>query len=125
MGATVGARATIAKDLACVEASLSQLETDAALNASQALKLQAAHDNYAELRERVHVVIYRSYRQKTQSEGDKAGTLLARMIKDAPVATPILYILTPRLTSANTQKDINTAFCDFYTDLYSAPTPLN
>ncbi|KAJ1152183.1 hypothetical protein NDU88_004960 [Pleurodeles waltl] len=68
----------IAKDLAQIEASLGQLETDGALNGSQALALQAARIEYAELLERLHFVNYRSYMQRTHSGGDKAGTFWHR-----------------------------------------------
>ncbi|KAJ1163370.1 hypothetical protein NDU88_003828 [Pleurodeles waltl] len=91
MGATVGARATIAKDLASAEG---QLKTDAVLNASQARTLQAVLAEYAGLLERLCIMDYRSYRQRTHSEGEEAGTLLARMIKDRPTPTPVLHMLT-------------------------------
>ncbi|KAJ1117020.1 hypothetical protein NDU88_005221 [Pleurodeles waltl] len=88
VGTTVGARALITRELECVEDSLGKLETEAVHNLAHAQALQDARAEHAELLEQMRVVDHAKYRERAYSEGDRAGTSLARLIKDEPPPQP-------------------------------------
>ncbi|KAJ1148824.1 hypothetical protein NDU88_001650 [Pleurodeles waltl] len=77
---------------------------------------------YAEHLQRLRLIDYKAYIQRTHPEVDKSGALLARLIHPTPPPTPILTIHSETQGVVNTQLGINTVFRDFYADLYTAPT---
>ncbi|KAJ1160134.1 hypothetical protein NDU88_000636 [Pleurodeles waltl] len=68
---------------------------------------------------------YRSYTQRTQTEVEKPGALLTKLTSPQQSPTPILTIHSPHLGKVDTQTDINDAFCQYYTDLYAVPPPVD
>ncbi|KAJ1185927.1 hypothetical protein NDU88_002713 [Pleurodeles waltl] len=123
--AVAGVWTVILKEIIRVEDSLGPLEKKVVAQTQSAQRLQEARAEHTELLERLKKVDYAKYREHMHNEGDKAGALLARLIKDEPSPTPILHINTPQQTSVNTQMEMNEAFCDHYRTLYSAPLVLD
>ncbi|KAJ1136753.1 hypothetical protein NDU88_003168 [Pleurodeles waltl] len=76
----VGVWVKILKDLTHLENNLGALEQEATLEHAKAAQLQTARIRQAELLERLHVVVNRSYTQRTHVEVDKPGALLAKLI---------------------------------------------
>lgn len=116
-----GVRSSIVKRLAEVEDCMGRLEQEAVTSEAHKKELQEAQITHAELLEELRTVDYRLYIQKQHAEADRAGPLLARIIKDMPVSTPVTQINTPDGDIARTQLAINNAFKQYYTDLYKAP----
>ncbi|KAJ1099631.1 hypothetical protein NDU88_004730 [Pleurodeles waltl] len=121
LGVVTAVRTVILRELMRVEDSLGLLEKAAVVQTQPAQQLQEARSEHAELLKHLRKVDYAKHRERTYNERDKAGALLARLMKDEPSPTPILHINTPQQTSINTQLEINEAFRDYYTTLYSAP----
>ncbi|KAJ1179291.1 hypothetical protein NDU88_004525 [Pleurodeles waltl] len=121
MGAISGVRKTLVRELKQVEDQLGILEKESMSQPPKAQQLQEARDKLAQLSKRLRKFDYAKYMERAHSEGDRAGTLLARLIKEELSPTPILHINTPQQDNITTQLEINTAFRDYYTALYSAP----
>lgn len=121
IGTRTGVRNNLIDRLKDVEASLAVLEGEAAGTNDQLTQLQKANIQYAELLEELRVVDHQLYIQKQHAHSDRAGPLLARLIRNTPPLTPIMEIQNAAGNTVRTQIDINNAFRDYYTKLYSPP----
>lgn len=75
--------------------------------------------------EDLRVFDYAQYTEKQHTLADRAGPLLARLIRDAPSPTPILEIKLQNDSVVRTQIEINKAFSEYYGTLYCAPPAPN
>ncbi|KAJ1214371.1 hypothetical protein NDU88_001990 [Pleurodeles waltl] len=120
MGATSGVRKTLITELTQVGDRLGILEKESISHPTKAQKLHELRTEHAQLVERLQKFDYAKYKERTHKEGDKAGPLLARLIRGDLAPTPILHINTPHQGDIITQLDINTAFKD-YSQHYTPP----
>ncbi|KAJ1149497.1 hypothetical protein NDU88_002304 [Pleurodeles waltl] len=108
-------------ELKQIEDQLGILERDSISQPHLTQQLREARAEHTQLIERLRKFDYGKYRERAHREGDRAGTLLARLMRDEPSPIPIIQINTPQQNNITTQLEINMAFRDYYTVLYSAP----
>lgn len=100
---------------------MGKLDQTVVTHASQASALQEANIQYAKLLEELPLVDYAAYVQRQHKAANRAGPLLAKLIRDTPQNTPIMEITTLDGTVVSTQLEINDAFQDYYQALYDTP----
>lgn len=125
IGQVVGARHEIHNQLLRIEDSLTKLEREVTTDPTKKEALQEAHIEHAEVLETLRTIDYAAYTQRIHTEADKAGTLLARIVRDRPDPLPITHICASHDTLVHTQLEINTAFHDQLQLLYAAPPTID
>lgn len=121
IGQTVGARHETHRRLIDIEQKLTQLERETLTDPEKRAELQQTHIAHAETLETLRTLDYTAYQQHKHTDGDKPGTLLARLVRDSPVPPSITRIRNPQGRIVHTQTEINTAFYDHLRTLYTAP----
>ncbi|KAJ1084299.1 hypothetical protein NDU88_004451 [Pleurodeles waltl] len=115
IGAVTGVRKTLVSELTQAEEKLGILEKELIINPTNTTALQGLRSEHARLVEKLRKFDHIRYKEIMHIEGDRAGPLLARLIKEELAPTPILHIRTIQHGDITTQLDINTAvFKDYY-----------
>lgn len=115
----VGARNALIKSISELEEQLGELEKNTTEHDTQRNALQDANIKYVELLEELRVLDYTLYTQN-HTTADRAGPLLAHLIKDSPNPTPILEVKTVEGLNVDTQLKINATFQKYYQTLYES-----
>ncbi|KAJ1164965.1 hypothetical protein NDU88_005395 [Pleurodeles waltl] len=118
---TYGVKCQLKKDVLNHEARLSDLEKCLLKQPQKMEDWQQARRVLLEDWRRLKIYVYKAYRQRLHAEGNKAGALLARLLKQHADHTPVTALVDGTGRSICMQVAINTVFRDHLGRLYALP----
>ena len=115
-------RKQISDEILHMERELGLMETSAVGKADTDTSLTQARKLHATLLDRLRCLNYMAHSAKTHAWADKAGSLLAWLIRQEAPQHPILALRTTANTLVYTQREIQAELTQYYTDTYQSRT---
>ncbi|KAJ1138202.1 hypothetical protein NDU88_004593 [Pleurodeles waltl] len=112
------------RELQDLKSKLQHYEQLLPMDGGAAKSLASIRRVHKQTLDRLAQLHYRDYQARKHAEGDKAGRLLTWLLRLEYSQTPITALRGGNGQLLNTQKDINTAFYEYYSTLYTALEPL-
>ncbi|KAJ1151850.1 hypothetical protein NDU88_004629 [Pleurodeles waltl] len=122
-GKDCGDAATGGKDIRMLENTIGRIEQELPTSPDRLGDCAEAHKQLLEALIRLEKYLYTAHRQLLHVEGDKAGVMLARSLKQETSHTPILSITDAKGRIVYSQEAINDVFCLHLGTCY-VPPPL-
>ncbi|KAJ1136101.1 hypothetical protein NDU88_002519 [Pleurodeles waltl] len=119
---TWGVRRTLHAEVSKLEEKLRALENAVACNVTPYSALRETRAEHAKADATLRLHDHKHHMARLQAEGDRSGRLLAWLLREDRRCPPIGSIITGVGAIATTQVNINDAFREYYTQLYTKST---